>query len=279
MTFEERKSILIQSCFLETADLDYLTARWAYANGVFRTFYWSAAQCVEKYLKAALLYNGVSVKKYGHDLNRLYSAVGEIESKLLAANISMPDTTGMGREAWNGEPMTLFVDYLDRYGSPDSRYSLKGTFINGPVVHPLDSLSALLRCLIRRRNFLGDDLLHWSNSVVAFYEPMAVEREWMISSELVLERLFVGKYQVGQTKSLRDTFRSMNFAFFDEHCGEEATFGGQHFSAAPLLNHLFRLRELDDTYENICIIDELRVWAEANIKLPKEISAALRGSR
>ncbi len=39
MSLEERKSILIQRCFLEMADVDYLSARWAYSNGMFHNFY------------------------------------------------------------------------------------------------------------------------------------------------------------------------------------------------------------------------------------------------
>lgn len=277
MTFEERKSVLIQSCSLEMADMDYLTARWAYGNGIFHNFYWSAAQCVEKYLKAALLYNGCPVKDFGHNLKRLYAAVGEIDPEFQMSTISMPKTTGMGREAWHGKPMTLFIDYLNRYGSPDARYSLIGTFINGPVVHPLDSLCALIRRLIRRRNFLSEDLFCWSETESYPHERIGVDRDWMISGELLLERLFAGKYQVGQAEELRNTFRNMNFAFFDERVDGEATFGGQHFTMAPVRNHLFRLRDLDETAENIRIIDELRTWAEANMKLPKDVIAALRG--
>ncbi len=275
MTLDERKSVLIQSCFLEMADMDYLTARWAYGSGIFHNFYWSAAQCVEKYLKAALLYNGHSVKRFKHDLNRLYATASEIDPELQTTTISMPDTTGVGREAWDGKPMVLFVDYLNRYGSPDARYSLGGTFINGPVVHPLDSLCAITRRLVRRRNFLSEDLFRWSEARSYFHERMVVDRDWMISGELLLERLFTGTYHVGQAETLRNTFRKMNFAFF-ERTDDEATFGGQHFTMAPLLNHLFRLRKLDATEENIRIIDELRAWADANMRLPKEVKDALR---
>jgi HEPN domain-containing protein len=277
MSFEERKSVLIQSCFLETADMDYLTARWAYGNGIFHNFYWSAAQCVEKYLKAALLYNGGSVKKFGHNLNHLYAAVGKIDPGFYATIISMPRTTGMGRDAWHGKSMALFVDYLDRYGSPNARYSLIGTFINGPVVHTLDSLCALTRRFIRRSNFLSDDLFRSSEAESSIHERIGIDCDWMVSGKLLLERLFAGKYHVGQGEALRNTFQSMNFSFFDERTDDEATFGGEHFTLAPLLNHLIRLRKLDDREENIRIVDELRAWADANMKLPKEVRDALRG--
>jgi hypothetical protein len=75
MSLEERKSALIREHFLETADGDYLAARWAWDNGRFYNFCWSASQCVEKYLKAALLYDGRSSKGFGHNLNSLFNEV------------------------------------------------------------------------------------------------------------------------------------------------------------------------------------------------------------
>jgi hypothetical protein len=145
----------------------------------------SGAQCVEKYLKAALLYNGRAVKEFGHNLNPLFAAVGEIDPEFQTSTIVMPQTTGMGRDTWDGKPMFLFVDYLNRYGSPDARYSLMGTFINGPVIHPLDSLCALSRRLIRHRNFLSEDLFRWSKAEGDLHERM-VDLDWAISSELLL---------------------------------------------------------------------------------------------
>jgi hypothetical protein len=71
----------------------------------------------------------------------------------------------------------------------------------------------------------------------------------------------------------------MNFAFFDERTSDEATFGGQHFTLAPLWNHLLRLRDLENTEENIRIIDDLRDWAETNMILPKEVKDALCTSK
>ena len=156
---------------------------------------------MEKYLKAALLYNGCAVKEFGHDLNQLFAAVGEIDPAFQASTIVMPQTSGMGRDAWDDKPMALFVDYLNRYGSSGARYSLTGTFINGPVIHPLDSLCALSRRLIRHRNFLSEDLFRWSEAQNDLHERM-VDHAWMISSELLLERLFAGIYYVGQAETL-----------------------------------------------------------------------------
>jgi hypothetical protein len=147
--------------------------------------------------------------------------------------------------------MSNFVDYLNVYGSSDGRYALEGIFINGPVIHPLDSLSVLVRSLIRRRN---DQLFR--QSVAESTREFKFDRDWMISAQLPLERLFAELYNVGECQKLRWTFRNMNFAFFDERteaasAQKESTFGGQINALSPLTNHLVRLPQLDDSEHNI----------------------------
>lgn len=276
MSLDERKSVLIQACFLEAADCDYLVARWAYTVGLFENFYWSAAQCIEKYLKAALLYNGHSVKNKSHNIINMWNMLGKVDPEIKLKIISMPATTAYGRGAWNGQSMTLFVDYLNQYGSPDARYSMVGTFINGPVIHPLDSCCASIRELIRRANFLSSDLFHWSRINSPFREQARADCGWMIDPELLLERLYVREYQVGESEKLRETFQNMNFAFFDKHNEGEVTFGGQQFSMAPIRNHLLRALNLDSSEQNRRIVAELRSWADANMKLPNDIQNALQ---
>jgi hypothetical protein len=273
MSLAERKSALIQEHFVATADADYLTARWAYDAGCFYNFCWSASQCVEKYLKAAILYDGRSTKGFGHNLNKLYPEVSKIDPALMKIKILMPLTTGKGRELWDGKSMLDFVDYLNLYGSADGRYALEGIYINGPVIHPLDSLCVLVRKLIR----LQKDQLFPET-----IRPIKPDHDWSISAHLPLERLFAEQYQAGESHKLRWTFRNMNFAFFDDRVeGEtvlaqrEATFGGQISFLSPLRNHLVRLAQLDDSEENIRITNELRTWVEANIQLSDRLRGKL----
>ena len=69
---------VIHESFVIPADEDYLTARLLYKSNLHRNFFWSAAQCIEKYLKALLLLNGISVKKKGHNLKKLILEVEKI---------------------------------------------------------------------------------------------------------------------------------------------------------------------------------------------------------
>ena len=56
------KNNVVTQMFVDTADQNYLIARWAYHRGLFLDFFWNACQALEKYLKASLLLNGKSAK-------------------------------------------------------------------------------------------------------------------------------------------------------------------------------------------------------------------------
>lgn len=51
-------------------------------KGLQRAFYWAAAQSIEKYLKAFLLLNGHSTKKYkGHSIKDLFDDAVDIDMR------------------------------------------------------------------------------------------------------------------------------------------------------------------------------------------------------
>lgn len=64
--------------FLEIADCEYVSARTLYKNECYDQFLTMAHQCVEKYLKAILLYNNKKTK-FGHDIEKGLNMVNEIE--------------------------------------------------------------------------------------------------------------------------------------------------------------------------------------------------------
>ncbi len=55
----------ITRSFRDVADEDYVAARALYRDGLDRQFLWAALQSVEKYLKAILAYNRISIKGLG----------------------------------------------------------------------------------------------------------------------------------------------------------------------------------------------------------------------
>ncbi|MEM9197676.1 MAG: HEPN domain-containing protein, partial [Pseudomonadota bacterium] len=64
--FYGRRRNLIYALFVDRGDEDYLAARLLFWNGIARGSMWSAAQSVEKYVKAVLLLRGHS-SKFGHE--------------------------------------------------------------------------------------------------------------------------------------------------------------------------------------------------------------------
>jgi HEPN domain-containing protein len=73
--------------FRKQGDCDYISARSNFKLQLRQQFLWSAQQCIEKYLKAILLFNGMSAryvkagekKEYVHDLSLLVNAVKSID--------------------------------------------------------------------------------------------------------------------------------------------------------------------------------------------------------
>jgi HEPN domain-containing protein len=276
MDVTDRKIDLTLRLYVDPADEDYLAARVAYSNGLFHIFYWCAAQACEKYLKACCLLQDRSAQNYGHDLVCLFQDVRQHDQHgVLPEQLDLPETSAMGRAAWQGKTSALYVGYLAKYGSPNNRYAFDGTLVNGPVMHALDILCCALRLLMRTTNLTGGDLFAHQSSGLAPYERIADDQGWMIDPLLLLERLFVEQYQVGQSRALHDAFSNMNFAFFQTRSEGESSFGGQHFHGSPLYNHLVRLAEIEPSPQNQEAVAQLRDWAAQNIHMTNDVRGQL----
>jgi len=275
-SLEERKIDLIFKLYVDPADQDYLSARWAFSNGLFQSFYNSAGQSLEKYLKAALLLQDQSARNYGHALDRLYAAVSRLDPHgYLPAQLDLPKTTAMGRNTWQDKPPSMFADYLKKYGSPDNRFAFYGTFVNGPILHVLDILCHALRRLMRHTNFVAGDIFDTCGFSACPEGRIAKPEDWMLRSDLLLERLFIGRYSAGQDKLLRKTFCNMNMVFSMARNPDERSFGGQHIHGSPLYNALIRAREIDTSSENRAIVDDLRLWVGDKIQISREVKKQL----
>ena len=287
MSLDERKADLIWHMFIDPADGDYLTARWAYDNGLFHQFYWNASQSLEKLLKAALLLNNIEVGHFNHKLKVLFNAFSAIDSDgMFPKIIRLPKTTAEGSESWEGQSYSLFIDYIDRFGSADNRYGNIGTYVNGPVIHILDECCRTLRMFMRHNNLFDADLHQLNNEKLYWHEKASNPLDWMISPNFLLERLYWERYQVGQRTELRSVFSNMNLSFFPEREDDEATFGGIHTMGSPVYNHLVRLLEQNDGIQNYMseeektfnkeTIPQLKEWAKRSIKFSGPISRELK---
>lgn len=151
-TLEEQGNIeayiaqVIVDSFVKPGDDDYVAARALAIGGLHRSFFWSAAQTAEKYLKAFLLLHGVPVKDASHKLSGLLTKAKKIDPTF--GDIDLAPHSGLTLPA--EFPLTLFkldkfLEALDKYGSPNNRYNDCGAIYNTGHLFALDSLAYQLR--------------------------------------------------------------------------------------------------------------------------------------
>jgi HEPN domain-containing protein len=270
----ERKADLILRLFVETADEDYLTARSCFHIGAFRNFLWSSSQAVEKYLKAYLLFKGKSVVNFRHGLSVLFIAAKDANfTAAFDIDIIVPDTTAMRPEVWNGRSLESYVAFLEKFGSPDSRYGYEDVMIVAGLLHALDQTVCLLRATMRQeQSILNVDLYEFLNNQDDGSRQMKAEevQDWTIGPQLLLERLHAGEHHVGDTVDSANAFKKMNFAFYSPSQTDPGTFGGVVIRGSPLYNHLVRLDDNSISEHCARTTKELRTWCMQNIKLSSQ---------
>jgi HEPN domain-containing protein len=143
------KNSIVTEMFVDTADQNYLIARWAYHRGMYIDFFWNSAHALEKYMKAALLLNGKSSKGYGHDLNKLFAQMQILASELFPETLTMPQQFRelRGKTNWRNETPAKFIKRFSELGRPDNRYNTFGYTQRWEDLHHLDEMVFLVRRL------------------------------------------------------------------------------------------------------------------------------------
>jgi len=140
---------VIYESFVVPADEDYLMSRLLAQEGLFRGFYWAAAQAVEKYLKAFLLINGEGVKNFkGHPLRKLFDAAIKIDKSIASLDILPHKNIGIidsVPQLFRIFTPVEFIGEIEKYGCADNRYNAFGVEYNAGYLYALDSFSFKLR--------------------------------------------------------------------------------------------------------------------------------------
>jgi hypothetical protein len=118
------KSSIVKSMFVSTADDNYALARLCFHRNLNVDFFWLAVHCLEKYFKAALLINGKTSRRFGHEIDKLYAEVHLLAPKLLITQFEKPGN--MPKELWRNELVVDFIRRLHHDGQADNRYQLFG---------------------------------------------------------------------------------------------------------------------------------------------------------
>jgi hypothetical protein len=126
--------------FRDLADQDYISARVAYRNEFDQQFRWCSLQAIEKYFKAILLYNRISTKGLGHDLNKALQRVQGITDLEFTIPADVEE----------------FVDYISVYGA--DRYLSHPTHLKNEALLTLDKSVWYIRryCLFMRQVVIFD---------------------------------------------------------------------------------------------------------------------------
>lgn len=147
---------IIDETFVLTADDDYLNARWLSINAMHRSFFWAASQAIEKYLKANLLYHGVSVKDYSHNIKAMTDELRKHDNDFCKLDLAPPPQLEELKEnkLWGNSKVGSFIQELYKYGSPDNRYDYFGVDYRPSFLFKLDKLVFFLRKKIAMQEFL-----------------------------------------------------------------------------------------------------------------------------
>ena len=137
---------VIYESFVIPADEDYLTARLLVKSKLYRGFYWSAAQCIEKYLKAYLLLHDVSVKnRKGHSIKPLFEKAIEIDKELKTIDLTIHPDIHIDKNFYEQINLEKFLNDIETYGNADNRYNSVGVDFGIEHLFALDKFVFLLR--------------------------------------------------------------------------------------------------------------------------------------
>ncbi|MBC6411503.1 MAG: hypothetical protein GDA39_00505 [Hyphomonadaceae bacterium] len=155
---EAYRNDIIKNMFVDSADDTYVAARWCYQVRLNTDFLWNAVHCLEKLMKAVLLFNGKSAKDHRHNLPNLYREVRDIAPDLLPDMLIKPNEIGDSECYWHLELSKNFIGRLYENGQAHNRYHVSGYGLHIFDICKLDRMVFAIRrlcCQLHSCPFLG----------------------------------------------------------------------------------------------------------------------------
>lgn len=145
--FERYTEEIVCESFIFTADRDYLTARFAFFQKQSHLFLWSAAQAIEKYLKANILLLGTGRIKQTHHHTKLANTLRESpQASRLIIDVAIPNGwQEQGVPDWPSRTVDGFLERIETLGSPNVRYDQVQLDVHLQDLILLDRLTFSLR--------------------------------------------------------------------------------------------------------------------------------------
>ena len=252
---------IIRELFVRSADENYITARWCATSNMIFDFLWLSLHALEKYMKAALLSNGRSSKGYGHNIGRLYKEIRSISGELIPETMSCPKFTS--KQKWKNCNINDYLETVERYGNPDSRYGIYGYCADLNDLYKLDRTIFLVRRIIcdLDNNFLPENTdIQCTNREILTRNPT-----WFPSLRMPLDELIRLKDEDNPTRhvalNLNEPFAPHDYVHSTR----------THFTS--ILNPVILravLEPLESTNPSTVAIGvETAEWLLANVKLPR----------
>ena len=269
---DAHKKQIVRELFVNTADDNYITARWCFIEKLNIDYFWLAVHALEKYMKASLLVNGKSSKGFGHDIVKLYGCVESFASDLLPDNLKKPVVFGSDHQ-WLDESPEEFLQRLYDNGNADNRYQIFGFLRHHDDLFKLDLMIFALRRLCVP---LDGYCLSSSVSKLTYRDMLMKQPEnWTLSPPDKLSKTISGK----RGERLREILLSHNFPF----APDDFTHGGLRRSMAsqnPVLG-LFIIKPLERASNRAAanIVVELTDWSVKNIQFPKDVKKQLQDAK
>ena len=261
---DAQKKQIVQELFINTADDNYITARWCFIEELNVDYFWLAVHALEKYMKAVLLVNGKSSKGFSHDIVELYKSVKLFASDLLPDSLEQPDALGSDYQ-WLDESPEKFLQRLYDNGNPDNRYQIFGFVRHYDDLFKLDLMIFALRrlCVPLNAYYIRTDGKDLTYRDMLMKQP----EQRTLSSSGKLEKTVSGK----RGERLRELLLSYNFPFAPDNFPHGKLRRNLAFQN-PVLGRLIidpLNRASDKATANIAV--ELTTWAIDHIQVPKDV--------
>lgn len=181
--------IVIES-FIFTGDRDYLTARFAFFQKQSHLFLWSAAQALEKYLKANILLLGCGEIKRIHQHTELAKTLRKTHPERLEIDTAIPDGWAeQGVAIWPHVDIDGFLHHIETLGSPDVRYDQVQLEVHLQDLVLLDRLVFCLRHLliaepVESCHLVGEQLKHCFFDLNHSFAPEGFEHPPLVGLRL-----------------------------------------------------------------------------------------------
>ncbi len=278
------QNLIVRELFVDTADDNYITARWCFVEGLNVDYYWLAVHALEKYMKAALLLNGHSAKSYvdhagkrrsfGHDIATLYDCLKSFAADLLPDNLPRPSRLAL--DHWRDETPEAFIRRLHHDGNADNRYQIFGYVQHREDLFKLDSMVFALRrlCVPLDAYFLGRPRPGAQNP--AHRELLTKQPQyWAVSSASKLEKTAKGARGV----RLQEVLLNFNFPFAPGDFAHENIIGRMASHNPVLGRSILQPLQQAPGSDAAATAAELRDWVLTNIQIPRDVANQFRQAK